>query len=292
MEGEDQRRRQYEQSNYGRGYGTDYRASTSNVSSLQSFRGVQVADIPDQFSQEHFLTTQAPTSLAAGPQQDLTSFAYTQGQQYQTQQMHASSVQYPTEYLQDPQRQRFPVQYPSMTYNVAQQPQSQLQYNTPNTQSAYGHTGQFQPRQTAATDVISSQFGVPPQYYSGGDAPSTSAPSIVPQGYQTTPYQQSLQYNAPSGLGRSTLASPYPTAASELRQGASESNAQQEAEAVGPINNNNQIYQRIGEINESTSRSMLIQASNSLRQTTRWLVRNIVSLGTFLIRVLLIRRLI
>ena len=287
MEGDEQRRRQYEQSNFPIGFAPDYGGQGSSASNLQQFRGSQVAESSDHFRHGQLLTTRTSTStpLAAGvgPTPDIGGFAYSQGQHYQTPQMQPPSFQYTSEYPREPQRQRFP-QYASQMYNIPQQPQSQSPYNVhqqTHTQSAYEPVGQFQPRQAAAAEVLSSQFGVPPHYYSGSDTPSVSAPPAMPQAYQSAQYQQALHYNPPSALGHSTLASSYPSMPPSFDQA---SGGHQNPALFGDTatNNNNRFYRAIGETNDRTYRGMLIQAGSSLMQITEWLLTNVVHLGTFL----------
>ncbi len=282
MESEEQRRRRYEQSNYPRGYTSDYGTPGANTSGLQHFRGAQLAENSDQFRHGALSVTRTPTSTSlaasAGPPQDLGSFPYSQGQQYQAPQMQAPSFQYQPGYLHDPQRQRYPQYASQMMYNVPQQPQPQSPY-IPQTQSSYEPIAQYQPRQTAAAEVLSNQFGVP-HYYCGVDAPSTVAPPVMPQGYQTAPYPSTVPYDPSSALGRSTLASPYPTVPSDLGQtGGSEENAGQGTDPAA--DNTDRYYRALGETNYNTSRGMLIEAGNSLLQITDWLLGNAVRLGQF-----------
>ena len=284
MEGDDQRRRHYDQSTYPRGYVPQYGTPGANVSNIQPHRGVHMTENPDQFRQGQLLTTRTPTSIpmgaGVGPSQDFGAFAYSQAQQYQAPQMQPPSFPYQSEYY-DPQRQRFP-QHPSQTmYNVPQQSQSQSPYSMSQTQPSYDPVGQYQPRQTAATEVLSSQFGMPQQYYSAADAPATNAPPLMPQGYQTTPYQQAFQYNPSNALGRSTLASPYPAISSSTGQASSVESPRQNTDSA--TDNNNRIYRAIRETNTNTSRGMLVQAGNSLLGMTDWLLTHAVSLGTVII---------
>jgi len=282
MEGDEQRRRHYEQLNYPRGYATDYGAQASNVPNLQQLRGTQMDDNADRFRQAQLLDTRtpAPTPLlaGAGAPHDLGPFAYGQGQQYQTPQMQAPPFHYPPEYLQDSQRQRFPQYSPQMMYSGPHQPPSQSPYNVPHQQSPYDPSAQFQPRQTAAIEVLSSQFGVPPQYHSASEAPNASAPAAMSQGYQTAAFQQPMQYNASDALGRSTLASSYPAMSLDFSQaGSAEEHPRTESDVA--TENNDRYYRAIGETNQSTSRGMLVQAANSLMQISHWLLTNAVRLG-------------
>ena len=167
-------------------------------------------------------------------------------------------------------------------YNVSQQPASQSLYSLPQqsqTQTPYDSVAPYQSRLAPGAEALSSQYGVPPQYYSAGDAPPSAAPTAIPQAYQTAAYQQSLQYNSSSTLDRSTLASPYPAVSSELSQvNTGEENVQQNTDVAAE--NNARYYRAIGETNESTYRGMLVQAGVSLLEITEWLLPNAVPLGT------------
>lgn len=275
MEGDDQRRRQLEQSNYHRGYPPNYGFQGGNAPNPQHLGAIQGGHSPDRFGQGQVLTARptVPTSMAtvAGVSQELGNFAFPQGQAYQAAQMQPPTLHYQSANMQDPQRQRFPQYPPQMMYNVPQQPQAT---------SHYDPAAQFQPRQTAAVEILSNQFGVQPQYYSASDASTPSVSATLPQGYQTPAYQQSTQYNTPSALGRSTLVSSYPTATPEFGQSiSSETPGVAEPEADVAAENNDRFYRAIGETNNNTYRGMLVQAGSSLMQISNWLLSNAVSLG-------------
>ena len=192
MEGEDPHRRQYDQSGYpsGRGFGQVPRGGGG--------------DAADRFRQPQMSSMRSPTSgprtSAAGQSQGIAGYGYTQGQQQYAQQLQDPAIQYQAEFPQDPQRAQQYTQYPSnLMYNLPQQ--------TPQ-QSAYEPVQQFQPRQTAAVEVLSNQFGVP-QYYPTGDP--TSAPGPMAQQYASAPFQQQIAYQQPTPTGRATIPTAYTT---------------------------------------------------------------------------------
>jgi len=118
-----------------------------------------------------------------------------------------AALQYQAEFTQDPQRAQQYTQYSSnLMYNMPQQ--------TPQ-QSPYEPVQQFQPRQTAAVEVLSTQFGVP-QYYPTGDP--TSAPGPMAQQYATAPFQQQITYQQSAHTGRAALPPAYPTGMAEYVQ--------------------------------------------------------------------------
>ena len=280
MEGDEQRRRQYDRSNYQRSYSQVYGTHGAHASGGQHLRPVQTEEDLDRYGQGQMLTTRAVTStpLAAGAgiSHDIGSFNFSQGQSYQTiqaSQIQTPSFQYQSDYVQESQRQRFSQYPPQMAYTVP--PHSQ-------TQPSYDPAQQFQPRQTAAMDVLSSQFGTHPQYFGTEGASSTSQPppAVIPQDYQAIPYQQTIHYDTQGTLGRSTLASSYPTMASDFSQASgSEVAPGGDMEVDIAAQNNGRFYRAIGETNPSTQRGMLVQAGHSLIQISDWLLTNAIRLG-------------
>ena len=81
--------------------------------------------------------------------------------------------------------------------------------------SGYESVAQYQPRQSAAVEVLSSQFGVP-QYYNTSE-PSTAS-ATVPQTYSSTSYQQQVQYQQGSQASRAANTSSYPGGMSDYAQ--------------------------------------------------------------------------
>jgi len=285
MEDDEHRRRQYERLHYPRGYVPDHGAQGPNVSSMHRLRGPQVDDNANRFRQEQLLGTRTPVTTpllaGAGAPQDLGAFADNQGPQYQTLQMQAPPFQYPPEYLQESQRQRFAQYPPQIMYGGLQQPPTQSPYNIPqpsHQQSPYEPPGEFQPRQTPAIEVLTNQFGVPSQYYSSGEVPSVSGPAVMSHAYQTASFQPPMQYNPPNTLGRSTLASSYSTIPMDYTQAGS-AEEHPEAEPDIAAETNDRYYRAIGETNHNTSRGMLVEAADSLMQISDWLLKNAVRLG-------------
>jgi len=167
MEGDEQHRRQYEQPSYPqRGYVQDLRpgAQGSNVPEAHDLRDSAGSDGTDRLRQSQLLAARTPTSgsmaVGGGNPQLLGGFGYTQGQQYSPTHMQGSSLQYQTDYSPETQRQQqFPQYASQLMYSVPQQAQQQ---------SPYEPVPQYQPRQSAALEVLSTQFGVP-QFYNPGE---------------------------------------------------------------------------------------------------------------------------
>jgi len=277
MEGDEQRRRQHEQPIYPRGYAPTYAAQSTNVSNPQQLRGAVQGDGSDRFRQAQLLATRAPTSAplsaGAGVPQDMGSYSYMPAQQYTNPSMQGNQFPYQSDYLQDAQRQRYPQYQSQMMYSAPQQPQSQLSYEP---------IGGYQPRQTAAVEVLSSQFSVPQQYYNTAETTNTSAPAAIVQGYSTAAYQQAQQsqYSPATTLGGSTLASTYPTLAPDYSQTSKIEEPVQPGQDTDSYGEQLANYQRaICETNDNTSRGRLFEAGSSLMELSNWLLRKAGDLG-------------
>ena len=274
MEGDEQRRRQYEQQNYPRGYVPDYGGHGVNVPAVQNLRGAPGGDGSDRFRQAPSLTsrssTSAPLSSAAGSPHELGSYDYAPGQQYSTSQLHSTQFPYQPEYLQDTQRQRqFPQYTPQLMYDVPQQAQSQ---------SPYDAVSQYQSRQSAV-QVLGSQFAAP-QYYSPGHGTNVSGPAAMPQEYPTTAYPPSTQHTSAPSLGRSTLASSNPTMGPGFSPSIGTAASEQPDEESDTLTAAFDPYWRIvGIVNNHISRGRLIQAGESLRELSQWLSGNVDALS-------------
>ncbi|CAD6592491.1 MAG: hypothetical protein ASARMPRED_006310 [Alectoria sarmentosa] len=269
MEGDEQRRRQYEQQNYPRGYAPEFGGHGVNVPNVQNLRGAPGGDGSDRFRQAQSLTTRpstsAPLSADAGSPHELGSYDYTPGQQYSTPQMPGPQFQYQPEYLQDPQRQRHFAQYTShLMYNVPQQAPSQ----------PYDAVSQYQSRQSAA-QALGSQFGAP-QFYSPGHGTNVSGPAAMPQQYPTTAYSPSMQYTSAASLGRSTLASSYPAMGPDFNPNIETPTSEQPEKEPDTVAATYDRYQKTIEVvNDHTSRGHLIRAGKALLEVSQWLSENV-----------------
>lgn len=279
MEGDEQRRRQYEQQNYPRGYVPEYGGHGANVPNVQNLRGAPGGDGSDRFRHAQPLTTRpstsAPLSAGAGNPPELGSYDYASGQQYSMPQIHGPQFQYQPEYMQDPQRQRHFPQYTSqLMYNVPQQVQPQ---------SPYDAVSQYQSRQSAA-QVLGSQFGTP-EYYSESHSPNVSGPAAIPQQYPATAYPPSMQYTSAATLGRSTLASSYPTMGPEINPNIGTSASEQPEKESDTYAAAYDWYRRsIGTVNDHTSRGHLIKAGELLLEVSQWLSENVDALSEVLLQ--------
>ena len=274
MEGDEQRRRQYEHQNYPRGYVPEYGGHGVNVQNVQNLPGAPGGDGSGRFRQAQPLTTRPSTSgpltAGAGSPHELGSYEYAPGQHYSTPQIHNPQFQYQPEYLQDPQRQRQTSQYTSqLMYNVPQQTESQSPYDT---------ASPYQSRQSAA-QVLGSQFGAP-HYYGPGHGTNVSGPAAVPHQYPTTTYTQPVQYTSATSHGRTTLASSYPTLGPDFNPNSETAAPEQPEEESDIFNATYDRYLRsIEGVNGYTSRGHLIKAGESLLAISKWLAENVDALS-------------
>ena len=276
MEGDDPQRSQYGEPNYPRGFVPDYRgqnvanAPAGNLYNVQNIRGGQRSDASERFRQAHMLGHQAPTSapmsISGGNPPDLASFGFPQAQQYQ---MQGTSLQYQPDYAQEPQRQQ---QLPNYT--------SQLAPNVPQSaqpQPPYDPMTQYQPRQSAAIEVLSTQFGVP-QYYNPGDSTSTSGPASITQQYASANFPQQVQYPSAS-LERSVAPQPYQQNMAEYGQPAATAVAEEAPEDTSSDARHEWYQNQLRTVNQCISEGKLREAAPSLLELSQWLLGNVVGLG-------------
>ncbi|OCK85078.1 hypothetical protein K432DRAFT_73632 [Lepidopterella palustris CBS 459.81] len=168
------------------------------------------------------LTAQSPTSAPstgsrANPQG--YGYAYGEGTQFVGSAIQPAGLPYPPEYAQEQQRasQQYPQYGQNIMYNVPPQ-----QAAAP--QSPYEAVQPYQqPRQSAAIEVLSTQFGVPQQYYVAGEGGPTSAPATA-MATQNVPSQYPpLGYTTQqSPVRRETLAPAYAAGMNDPNQGSSQ----------------------------------------------------------------------
>ncbi|MCJ1256621.1 hypothetical protein MMC24_004445 [Lignoscripta atroalba] len=268
MEGDDHRRRQYEQSGYpsGQGFGLNPRS-------------VAPAIAPDRYRQTQLSSTQSPASVVSAgvgiQSQGIGGYGYVQGQQYAPQ-LQSSTLQYQPDYSHEPQRQQqqqqqFPSYSSNLLYNMPQQAQQQ---------SSYDPVQPYQPRQSAAIEVLSTQFGVP-QYYSSGEPTSAPGPAGLGHQYASAQFQQPMSYQQPASIGRAAPSSSYPTGMAEYPEtGAHDVIEQQEvAQDSGYDEAYNQYQNALRQTFENTRSGRLIEAGQSLLEISEWLLGHAAELG-------------
>ena len=258
MEGDNHQRRQFQQSGYtsGRDYGQGTR------------RG---GGVSDRFRQPQQISSiQSPTSAprGGGTNEALGGYGYVPGQQQYTPHLHDASLQYQPEFPHDSQRQQ---QYPQDAQNILYN----LQQQAPQ-QPAYDPVQHYQPRQSAAIEVLSNQFGVSP-YYNTGQPSSAPGPVTIPQQYVSTQFQQ---YQPPLAGGAS-LPSSYTADMAEYAQpSVPEISEQPElAQSEGYDDAYHRYLTTLKEVFEKTRDGRLTEAGDSLLSVTSWLLGHADELG-------------
>lgn len=178
------------------------------------------------------LTAQSPTSApSSGSRANPQGYGYAYGEstQFVGSAIQPGALPYPQEYAQD--QQRTPQQYSQYGQNIM--------YNVPSQQPAapqspYESVQPYQPRQSAAIEVLSTQFGVPQQYYVAGEGGPTSAPTTA-MATQNVPSQYPpLGYTTQqSPVGRETIAPAYTAGMNDSNQGSSQGAFPQSNNAQG-----------------------------------------------------------
>ncbi|KAL8791394.1 MAG: hypothetical protein Q9213_000010 [Squamulea squamosa] len=263
MEGDEQQRRQYEQQQFQRGYVPGFRPNIAE------------ANPPDPVRQAQMMTGRSPTAAGvvsptrANPQ-EFGNYGYPQGPPYPPTQLQGSSMHFPTDYSQDSQRsQPFPQYAPQMVYNVPQQNQPRSPYDT---------MPQYQPRQSAALEVLSNQFSVP-QYYNPNEPVGGSGHTSTPQQYAPSQFNQSIAYQT-SGIGRNTIPPPYPVDMADYAQGAAAEGAEQQEQEASDFAEDYDTYQEaLRDTFEHTSKVRLAEAGQSLEFISEWLLGHVKELG-------------
>lgn len=213
---------------------------------------------------------QSPTSAPriGAANQALGSYGYVPGQQQYPPHLQDTSLQYQPEFPHDSQRQQ---QYPQDAQNIMYN----LQQQAP-PQSPYDPVQQYQPRQSAAIEVLSNQFGVSP-YYNTGQPSSAPDPVTIPQQYVPTQFQQ----YPPPLAGGTTLSSSYTADIAEYAQPTVPDTSEQPevAQSEGYDDAYHRYLTTLKEIFEKTRDGRLTEAGDSLLSVTSWLLGHADELG-------------
>ena len=214
-------------------------------------------------------------------------YGYTEQQPaYATPSMQSSdlpsgALQYQADYSHDPSRQQ---QQPHQQQQQHQYPQygSNMVYNVAQPappQSPYEPVPQFQQRQSAALEVLSTQFGVP-QYFAPPDAASVGVPAVHSQ-YLTSQVEPT-SYTQQSPIGRS-LAQTYPAAMADYNpMVAAQQEPEQQEQAPDPASYDdayNQYQHALKQTFENTRAGRLVEAGQSLLEISEWLLGHAPELG-------------
>ena len=261
MEGGDPRR-QYEQANYqpARGYGASIPSS----------------GITERYGQPQAQAQQLPTPNARASAGSHASglYPYTQGQQQYAPQMQDTSLQYQSDFPQDTQRQQhFPSYSSSMMYNIS------AQVHQPQQSPSFESVQQYQPRQSAAIEVLSNQFGVP-QYYNAGEP--TSASTQIPHTYSTTQYQQQPPFQQ-NLSGHRSSESTYSAGVGDYQQPLTMSNVPDQPESAQEGSAMEETFKYytnlLKETYQCTNEGKLVEAGSKLLDLSKWLLGNVAALG-------------
>ncbi|KAG0637722.1 hypothetical protein HOY80DRAFT_243609 [Tuber brumale] len=183
-------------------------------------------------------------------------------------------ISYQSEYQQDSQhrQQTYPPYSSNLVYNIPQQTHS----------SSYAPVQSYAPRQTAAIEVLSSQFAGSSQYYVAGESPTS-----VPAGVSHHP--SSSQFSSPSYAQYSPTAArlphAYASAIPELNQPpASEpvedpEFSQQNHTAAALDDAYSQYQSALKRTFQNMRDGRLGEAGTSLLTISDWLLSNAVELG-------------
>ena len=282
MEGDDSQRRQYGQHDYQRELLPNFRrqnltaAPGEAVYNIQEVRRGQRADVPERFGQAQMLGQHTPTSgsIAAtgGSPQHLAGYGFPQGQQYQ---MQGNPIQFHQDYSQEPQRQQqFPNYTSQMAHSVPQHAQPQSPYDT---------MPQYQPRQTAAIEVLSPQFGVPqPQYYNPGDATSAPESASMSQHYASANFPQQVPYQSGT-VERSVTSHPYQQSMAQYGQAETQPAEEPEQEEIQDVDDYERYQGDLRQINQYISEGRLKEAGPLLLDLSAWLLGRVGQLGMHMV---------
>ncbi|KAB2571428.1 37s ribosomal protein s9 [Lasiodiplodia theobromae] len=243
----------------------------------------------DRFRQQPPLTAQSPTQ-APPTARTGQGYGYAYGgegaAQFVGSSIPAGALQYQPEYGQEQQpqqQQRTPQQYSqyasSMMYNVPAQQQAAPQ-------APYDSVQQYQPRQSAAIEVLSTQFGVPQQYYGvPGESGPTSAPAAGMAAQNVPAQYPSLSYTTQSPVGRDPLAPAYAAGMSDPTTAGShgaypQGNYAAQTQGASDWDNTYAEYQtQVKRTFECIRDGRLSEGGGCLLRITKWLLGNAEALG-------------
>ena len=206
--------------------------------------------------------------------QALRIFPYAQSQQQYAPPLQDNSLEYQAGYPQDVQRQQ---QYNSYSSGMMSSMMASVQ---PAQQaSGFDPVQQYQPRHSAALEVLSSQFGVP-QYYNTAE-PSSAAPQI-PQAYASAHYQQQAPFQQSMPANRPSDSNPYAAGVGEYSQ-LNMSSGPEPAEASQDAPASDEPYkaylESLRQTYQDTIEGRLVEAGRRLLELSDWLIGHANDLG-------------
>ncbi|KAI9709057.1 MAG: hypothetical protein M1820_003503 [Bogoriella megaspora] len=275
MESSDRRHRQIDTSNYGA-----QRGITSNPSQYAP------TSAPDRFRQSN-IAAQSPGSGGTPNRQSGSNQSYGYGygdnNQFVGSSLQQSGMQFTGNYGEGAQRsQQQPQQYQygsGMMYNPQQQ-QSQPQ-------QSYDSVQQYQPPESVALGVLSSQLEVPRQYFVAGEGGPTSAPAAtsLPQQQHISSQYPALSQPYQQAAGRASLTPTYGSGMSEPAQASSQGAYAQQGDYTAQTAENwtesaYENYQRhLREAFQQIRDGRLVEAAETLLRISSWLLQNAETLG-------------
>ncbi|KAK5157669.1 hypothetical protein LTR04_005342 [Oleoguttula sp. CCFEE 6159] len=220
----------------------------------------------------------APGSAARG--NDTPGYNYSYGEEFAGAPMQANPLQYQPNYAQESQRQQ--QQFPHYGMYNAQHQQQQQQAHP---QLPYDSAQPYHPRQSAAIEVLSTQFGVPgvpQQYYVASDGGPSSAPTAAMVAQNVSPNYSQVPYNQQNPVGRDAMGRP-PPYTPELHgptQNVYVPQPQYAAPATSQFDAAYDAYQTaLRRTFEQARDGQLSDAGVSLLEISSWLLGNVESLG-------------
>ncbi|KAL2007277.1 hypothetical protein VTN00DRAFT_8715 [Thermoascus crustaceus] len=209
-------------------------------------------------------------SLQGGGLQYQADFSQAPLRQQQTpHQHHQQGDQSRQPQAPQPSQQQFSQYGANMLYGINQQGQAPAQYEV---------VPPYPPRQSAALEVLSTQFGVP-QYFAPGEPAGAGVTAVVSQ-YLTPQVQPS--YSQQSPVGRSNAVQSFPVTMADYNPiGTSEGLEQHEQvqESTNVDDAYDQYQQALRVTFDHTRAGRLIDASRTLLEISEWLVGNARELG-------------
>ena len=210
-------------------------------------------------------------SLQGGGLQYQADFPQAPLRQQQTPHQHHQQEDQPRQpQAPQPPQQQFSQYGTNMLYSINQQGQAPAQYDV---------VPQYPPRQSAALEVLSTQFGVP-QYFAPGEPAGAAGVSAVVSQYLTPQVQPS--YSQQSPVGRSTAVPSFPVTMADYNTIATTEGLEQQEQAPESTNVDEAFreYQQALIVTfDHTRAGRLVDASRTLLEISEWLVGNARELG-------------
>ncbi|EEH03049.1 conserved hypothetical protein [Histoplasma capsulatum G186AR] len=272
MDGNSQQRKKYDPSSYQTGSGAGpYPIRNLSGSSSERFRQQQQPEPAGGPGTDGVISQDRTSSVSA-----YGSYGYTESLPYNTPPLQGGTlqsggIQYQSNFASTSARN----QHPNQQQQRLSQYEGDMVYGiTPQVQpeSQYEGVSHYQPRHSAAIEVLATQFGVPQYFQEGGPAVAGGSDKYLTASQaQTTPYSQ------PAALPRASTASALP----EIMAGLPASTASDGLEhsefprqSSGFDDAYIQYQRALRETFENTRSGRLLDASQSLLEISEWLLGN------------------